>query len=115
MPTRSNSCAAFLGRIEPEHLYSPAIRLAQAFNDLNRRGFPGAVWPHHTKNLAGINFKGNVVDGLQAAVGFMQIFNLNHRLHNDLLRKSNFIIGLITGIYKRDFRLPPFADNGCLQ
>ncbi len=48
--------------------------LQQSFGGAERAGLAGPVGPQETEDLSGLDFEGNITDGLEAAVVYIQAF-----------------------------------------
>ena len=55
----------------------PRVGVAQAADDLDGGGLPGAVAAQHAEDLAAVDLEADVVDGDGAAVALVQVLDLD--------------------------------------
>ncbi len=72
-----------LADIDAEHGGRPAVRDAQALEDLDRRRLAGAVRPEQAEHLAGGDVEVDPVDGEDLAVALDQAANVDDRRRGD--------------------------------
>src|SRR5216684_2458552 len=65
-------------RIEAANGNSPAVKIAQAFENLDGGCFSGAIRPEQTENLAFFHTKADTANGFDVTVPFDEVFDLKN-------------------------------------
>src|SRR5712671_7625951 len=79
-------------RVEATDGDTPAVGIAQAFQNLDGGGFASAVWPQEAENFAFFHVEADVADGFDVAVTLYEILNLKNRSWHRFLPRTPGIV-----------------------